>query len=466
MLYRRKVADFMQSKNSNPLISGSLTRGIFRLAGPMFISSILQNAQSLIDLFWVGRLGSAAVAALAVSGSILFLLWPLVMGISVGTVALVARHTGAGRGTQAAEAAGQSLVLALVAGTIFGGIGLLSMDGLLHIMGADEAVAALAHDYLFVSFIGYGTIFLLMLAGSALQGAGHAMLPMTAMILANIVNLILDPILIFGWIGFPKMGVSGAALATVIAQIAGAALLVTHMARGKTSLHIKLNHLVIKLRLVWDLFRIGIFSAAQMFARSLMGFALFRIVASCGVSALAGYGIGMRFHQIILLPSFVLGNAAAAMMGQNLGANRPDRSARAAWIATGIGVVINFTAAAIMLIMASHMTRIFDPNPEVVTIGATYLRLVSPFYIFAALGIILGRAMNGAGDTMPTMIITIVTLWGIQVPLAHVLAKTMTPATNGVWWAIAITNLINGLITAAWFQVGRWKNIKIGTESA
>lgn len=454
----------MQPENSNLLTSGSLTRGIFSLAGPMFASSILQNVQSLIDLFWVGRLGSAAVAALAVSGSIMFLLWPLVMGLSVGTVALVARHTGAGRGEQAAAAAGQSLVLAVVAGVIFGAIGILSMDWLLGMMGAAEEVAVLAHDYLFVSFIGYGTIFLLMLAGGALQGAGHAMLPMTAMILANLINIVLDPILIFGLLGMPKMGVSGAALATVIAQVAGAALLLIYLARGVTSLHIGMRHLVIRMRLVWDLFRIGIFSAAQMMARSLMGFALFRIVASCGVAALAGYGIGMRFHQIILLPSFTLGNAAAAMTGQNLGAKQPNRAAKAAWIATGYGAAINFVAAIIMLIFASHMTRLFDSNPEVVAIGATYLKLVSPFYVFAALGIILGRAMNGAGDTIPTMIITIVTLWGIQVPLAYMLAEILLPATTGVWWSIAITNLVNGLITAGWFYLGRWKNIRLSSE--
>jgi putative MATE family efflux protein len=318
----------------------------------MFISAILQNAQSLIDLFWVGRLGSESVAALAVSGSILFLLWPLVMGMSVGTVALVSRHTGAGRTDLAAVAAGQSLVLSVAAGLAVGAAGLAGLGGLLRLMGPAPAVAGLAQNYLTVSFAGYATVFLLALSGSALQGAGQARLPMTAMILANLTNLALDPVLIFGWFGCPALGVRGAAVATVLSQATGCALLISALGRGVPGLRLDLGDLRLRAGMVWDLFRIGIFSAGQMLARSLMGFALFRIVAGCGTAALAGYGIGMRFHQVILLPSFALGNAAAALVGQNLGAGRPDRAARGAWLAAGVGASINLAAAAAMLVLA------------------------------------------------------------------------------------------------------------------
>ncbi len=450
------------SSHANPLISGPLTAAIFRLAGPMFISAILQNAQNLIDLFWVGRLGSESVAALAVSGSILFLLWPLVMGMSVGTVALVSRHTGAGRSELASAAAGQSLVLAVVVGAVTGAIGLLGMNWLLRLMDVPSEVFGLACGYLGVSLLGYISVFILILAGSALQGVGQATLPMTAMIIANIVNLALDPVLIFGLLGFPALGVRGAALATVVAQAVGCVILIRALVRGVPLLRLRWCDLRLRLRMIFDLFRIGIFSSAQMLARSLMGFAIFRLVARYGTPALAGYGIGMRFHQVILLPCFALGNATAAIVGQNLGAKQPARAERAAWLASGIGALINFVAAGIMMIFAASMTRAFNSDPEVVSISASYLRLVSPFYVFAAFGIVLGRGMNGAGDTIPTMIITILTLWGVQVPLAYFFAYLFTTPTMGIWWAIAVTNLVNGFLTAAWFATGRWKLIKIG----
>jgi putative MATE family efflux protein len=452
----------METHNPNPLTEGSLRRGLLRLAGPMFASALLQNAQSLIDLFWVGRLGPVAVAALALSGTVLFLMWPIVMGLSVGTVALVSRHTGAGQPRKAAAAAGQSLGLSVAAGALVGLAGFLALNPLLALIGAEPAVAELARQYLAISFAGFFTVFLLATSTSAMQGAGTALLPMTAMILANLINLALDPVMIFGLLGCPALGVRGAAWATVLSQAAACAVVAAGLFRGVPRLKVGWRDLVPHFRTARDLFRIGIFSAGQMLARSLMVFALFRIVATCGTAALAGYGIGMRFHQMILLPCFVLGNAAAALVGQNLGAGRPDRAARAGWLATGIGMGINLAAAGVLMLFAGPMTAFFSSDPAVVAVGADYLRLVSPFYVFAATGIILGRSINGAGDTVPTMIITIATLWGLQVPLAHYFSHIFEPSTTGVWWSIAISNTLNGLMTAAWFLTGRWKRLKIG----
>ena len=452
----------MQTHSANPMLAGPLHRGLLRLAGPMFASALLQNTQSLIDLFWVGRLGPDAVAALALSGTVLFLMWPLVMGLAIGTVALVSRHTGAGRPAAAAAAAGQSLGLSIGVGAVVGIVGILAMRHLLLLIGAEPAVAALAGRYLVISFAGFFTVFLLAVSTSAMQGAGNAMLPMAGMVLANVINLVLDPILIFGLPGCPAFGVSGAAWATVLSQAAACAVVTGSLFRGIPRLKVAWADLQPRFHLAWAIFRIGIFSAGQMLARSLMAFALFRIVASCGTASVAGYGIGMRFHQMILLPCFVLGNAAAALVGQNLGASRPDRATHAGWLASVIGMGLNLVAATVMMLLAGPMTAFFSSDPAVVAVGTSYLRLVSPFYIFAALGIILGRSMNGAGDTVPTMLITIATLWGVQVPLAHHLAGVFDPATTGVWWSIAISNTLNGLVTAAWFWFGRWKTRKIG----
>ena len=447
----------MQKPNTNDLTTGNIFVCLLKLAGPMFAGAMLHNLQSLIDLFWVGKLGSNAVAALAMGGTILMLLFPIIMGTATGTVAMVSRFVGAGRMDEASNTAGQSLLVALLMGVGIGLIGWFFADDLCRLLGAEESVSRLARDYLGITFLGCFTIFMLFIGNSVLYGAGNTILPMFAMLLASIINIVLDPILIYGLLGFPRLGVCGAAWATVISQAVAAGLVVFFLLRGVAGLHVHASRWRFQPALVWSLMRIGIPSSGQMFSRGLMALILMRIVALCGTAAIAGYGIGMRFHMIILMPAFVLGNAAATMVGQNLGAGRPDRSKSAAWLATGVDVVIMAASAALMLAFAPQFVRLFDATPEVVQVGAGYLRTVSPFYVFTALAIVLGRALDGAGQTMATMICTVTSVWGLQVPLALFLSRVTQPATQGIWWAIAIAVTVHGLMVTGWFLTGRWK---------
>jgi Na+-driven multidrug efflux pump len=199
-----------------------------------------------------------------------------------------------------------------------------------------------------------------------------------------------------------------------------------------------------------------------MLSRTLMSLVLMRIVAACGTSAVAAYGIGTRFHMILLMPSFALGNSAATLVGQNLGAGKPARANTAAWLATGIGMAIMAVSALALYLWAPQLVRCFDGNPAVVSIGSTFLRIASPFYVFASMGIILGRALIGAGDSMGPMITTIAGLWGVQVPLAILLPRLVTPPTSGIWWSVAAALAVNGALTTAWFQTGRWRAKRLG----
>ncbi|MFH1476618.1 MAG: MATE family efflux transporter [Verrucomicrobiota bacterium] len=452
----------MQQRNTSDLTTGPILKNLLKLAGPMFASAMLQNFQSLVDLFWVGKLGSNAVAALAMSGTILMLLFPIVMGAATGTVAMVSRFVGAGRLDEASDTAGQSLLVALMIGVGTGLIGWFFADDLCRLLGAEESVSRLAREYLSISFLGCFTIFVLFIGNSALQGAGNTILPMFAMLLANVINIVLDPVLIYGLLGFPEMGIRGAAWATLIAQAVAAGLVVVFLSRGVGGLHVRASRWRLQPALVWTLMRIGIPSSGQMLSRGLMAMILMRIVALCGTAAIAGYGIGMRFHMIILMPAFVLGNAAATMVGQNLGAGKPERSRSAAWLASGIDVMIMAVSAVLMLAFAPLFVRWFDANPEVVSVGASYLRTVSPFYVFVALAIVLGRALDGAGQTMATMIFTVTSLWGLQVPLALFLSRVIQPATQGIWWAIGIAMTVHALMVTGWFLTGRWKTHPVG----
>lgn len=452
----------VQLRNTNDLTTGKIFTCLLKLAGPMFAGAMLQNLQSLIDLFWVGKLGSNAVAALAMSGTILMLLFPIVMGTATGTVAMVSRFVGAGRLDEASDTAGQSLLVALLIGIAAGLIGWWFTGDLCRLLGADEAVNRLARDYLGISFLGCFTVFVLFIGNSALQGAGNTILPMFAMLSANVINIVLDPILIYGLLGFPCMGVRGAAWATVISQTVAAGLVVIFLSRGVSGLHVRANRWRLQPTMAWTLLRIGIPSSGQMLSRGLMSLILMRIVALCGTAAIAGYGIGMRFHMIILMPAFVLGNAAATMVGQNLGADRPDRSQSSAWLAAFMDIIIMAASAVLMLAFAPQFVRWFNNDPEVVSVGAGYLRTVSPFYVFVALAIVLGRALDGAGQTMATMIFTITSLWGLQVPLAIILSRIAQPATQGIWWAIGIAMTVHGLMVTGWFLTGRWKTHQVG----
>ncbi|MEI6516058.1 MAG: MATE family efflux transporter, partial [bacterium] len=289
------------------------------LAGPMFIATTLQNLQSVIGLFWVGRLGSDAVAALAMSGTVLMMLFPVVMGLSTGTVALVSRRMGEGRPVDAAEAGGQSLVVALLCGVVAGVAGWYWAGDMCRLQGATGEVARLGTQYLGISFLGCFTVFLLFIGNSILQSAGNTVIPMIAMIVTTILNLVLDPLFIFGLLGVPRLGVEGAAVAMVLAQGVGVVIVLRALAQGRGGVRISLAAWRFRLEPAWRLMKIGIPSSGQMLSRSLMSVVLMGIVAGSGTAAVAAYGIGARFHMMIMMPAFVLGNAAGAMVGQNLG---------------------------------------------------------------------------------------------------------------------------------------------------
>lgn len=427
----------------------------------MLIGAVLSNLQSVINLFWVGHLGANAIAAVAVGGTILMLLFPALMGLSTGTVALVSRAIGGGQRADASAAAGQSLLLALIFGGLSGAIGWHYADTLARLLGVEAAVLPDAEAYLRINMVFSFTLYLQVIGAAALQGAGDARTPMWAGVTENILNIVLDPLLIYGLGGFPRLGVPGAAWASMLAQTVAATMVVRGLFAERAAVRIGWHEWRPNLKLAWRILRIGLPGSGQMLTRSVMGAVLMRIVAGCGTAAVAAYGTGLRIHMIVLMPAFSLGGAAATLVGQNLGAGKPGRARAAAWLATGLDLIFMFIAIFVMMTFAPHLMRLFNHDPDVIQIGVGYMRTVSPFYVFAALGIVLGRGLNGAGDTFGPMVCTILALWGLQVPLAIWLAKIVLPATQGIWWAIGAASLAHGLMITAWFEVGRWKNRKV-----
>jgi putative MATE family efflux protein len=444
------------TNNDNNLTSGPILPKIVSLAGPLMIIAILQTTQSLIDMFWVGRLGASSIAAVAMSGTIIMVLFTIIMGISTGTLALVARYVGAKDREKANAVATQSIYLAITMSSLMVAIGLMFTQRLFLLLGASQEVLEAGVGYLKILLMGGITMFLLFLGNSILRGAGDTVTPMKLMVLANLINIVLDPIFIFG-LGVPRMNTSGAAVATVISQAVSALLILWILSNGRYIVHIRINELKIRWEIIKAILKIGLPSSLQMFFRSLMGIVLMGIVATFGTLAVAAYGVGMRLQMVVLMPAFALGGSAATLVGQNLGASLPVRAKRCAWAATIFDLIIMAIIAIVFFLFASQIIGLFNKNPRVISLGVQYLRITTPFYIFVAFGIVLNRALAGAGETFVPMIITLLTLWGFQIPMALFLSKRTHLGLTGIWMAIALAFVLNGLLILGWFELGRWK---------
>jgi putative MATE family efflux protein len=451
----------------SPLLSGSLARALASLCIPMLLSGALQEVQSLIDLFWVGRLGPHAVAAVSMSGIVMFLLSPVAMGLMIGTVALVSRRVGAHQPREAGHAAAQALLLSAALGVlasvggwflapqVFPLLGVRVTDAVQQ--GVDPAqIVREGIGFLRIIMAGQWLIFILLACYASLQAAGNVRTPMICSLTATVANMILDPLLIYGIGPFPRLGVPGAALATVISQAIALAAALRALRGNDQGIDLRRESFRPDPEICWRILRVGLPGSGQLLLRSSMSAALLRIVAICGPVAVAGYGIGLRWHMFILMPAFALGNATATLVGQNLGAGQPDRARRSAWLASGIDAGIMVLFALLALVAAEPLVRCFTKDPEVVKIGVQYLRVVSPFYPAVAFGIILGRALNGAGDSLAPMVITAISLWGIQFPAALLLAHAVNPPTLGIWLAVAAGNLIHALLITGRFHHGAW----------
>ena len=438
------------------LTKGPILPKVVSLAMPLMVRAALQTTQSLIDMFWVGKLGSASIAAVAMSGMIIMVLFTMIVGISTGTLALVARYIGAKEKEKAEAVAAQSVFLGIIMAILAVAVGLLFTERLFLVLGAGPEILEAGTGYLKILLVSGVTMVLLFLGSSILQGAGDTVTPMKLMVLANIINIILDPVFIFG-LGVPRMGTAGAAVATVISQSVAAFLVLWLLVKGRSIVHIRLHECKIKLEYLKAILKIGLPASLQMFFRSLMSIVLIGIVATFGTAAVAAYGVGMRLRMVMLMPAFALGGSAATLVGQNLGARLPARAKKSAWVATIFDMIIMAFIALIFFSFASRIMAVFSKDEQVVFLGAQFIRITTPFYIFIALGVVFNRALAGAGDTVVPMIITLLSLWGFQIPMALYLSKVTPLGVTGVWWAVALASILNGLLVLGWFETGRWK---------
>jgi len=455
-----KVFKFF-NKSDRDLTTGSISNRIWILAWPMMIGNLLQTAFNVVDMIFVGKLGAEAIAAVSLSGMILMLIITLVVGIGIGTTALVARFYGAKEYSQANLVALQSLLFGGIASLLLAVVGFFFSETLLKIFGAEALVVKMGTDYLSIMFLGSFTMFLLFLGAAILRGAGDALTPMLVLMFSALINIVADPLLIFGLGPFPRLEIKGAALATVIARGIGMFIILIILLKGYSYIHIRLKNLKLKFDILWRIIKIAIPGSLQMAIRSTSGLIIMSIAVLYGTCALAAYGIGLRINMIVMMPGFGLGAATATLVGQNLGAKQPQRAEKSAWVALMYYEVIMIVIGSLFYLFAPKIIYIFNNNPEVIQEGVSFLRIVTLSYIFLAMSIVLHQSLHGAGNTVPPMIITAIALFAVRIPLAYFLPRLFPLNTSGIWLAIALSSILEGSVVAFWFRAGRWKEKKI-----
>ncbi len=458
---RKKNISVKKNSNREEILNGPITLTLMKLAWPIMITNGMQVLYNIADTFWVGKISAQAVAAISISFPVVFLFISIGAGINISGTTLVAQYTGAGESENADKVATQLFVFIFTLSVILSLTGYIFNENILHLIGAPENIMEQATSYLEIFFIGLPFMFLFFVFSALLRGVGDTKTPMKMMILSVIINLIADPFIIFGWSFFPKLGVRGAALATIssraIAGLFGMYLLFS----GKKGIHIKKKYLKPDLNMYKKILRIGIPSAGEKSMAAISIVLFMGIISRFGTMAVAAYGIGHRVMSVVRMPVRGFGRGTTTMVGQNLGADKIDRAERCSWIATAITFLALILIWVVMIIFPEQIIAVFNNNPEVIEIGSSYLVIAGFSFVFMGVRLVIGSAFRGAGNTMVAMVLAIIALIILRIPLSYFLSVNLNWGINGVWWGMLIANGIAAILGVYWFQKGSWKEKEI-----
>jgi len=436
---------------------GNLRRAIILLAIPMILEMIMESLFGVVDMFFVARLGVDSLATVALTESVLVLVFGISLGLGMATTAFVARRIGEKDPEGATIAAVQAIAIGLVLAFLVGLTGILYAPDVLRLMGASPSVIEVGTRYTRVIFGGSVTIFLLFLINAIFRGAGDAALAMRVLWLANLINIVLDPCLINGWGPFPRLNVLGAAVATTTGRGIGVLFQLWLLASGASRIRIYAHQIRINLEVLGRLLRVSFTGILQFVIATASWTALVRICASFGTAPVAGYTVAIRIFMFIILPCWGLSNAAATLVGQNLGARRPERSEAAVYQTGRFAMYYMGSVAVIFLVFAHSLAAFFTPDPAVQSVAVHCLRFISLGNICYAWGMVLVQAFNGAGDTRTPSMINFFCYWCFQIPLAWTLAETLGFGPSGVFAAIPAAETAMTLSSLVLFRRGNWK---------
>jgi putative MATE family efflux protein len=438
-----------------------LRRAILLLAVPMVAEMLWESLFAVADIFWVSKLGPDAAASVILTESMMIIVYSFAMGLSIGGAALVARRIGEKDPNGAARSAVQAIFLGLVLAVVVGLVGALAGHKLLAAMGASPDVVATGASFTRVMVGGCGTVVMLFMINSAFRAAGDPAIAMRTLRLANAINIILGPLLVFGVGPFPRMGVVGAAIATTIGRGVGVLYQLYALRAGRGNLVVRREHLRVDRAIQSAILRLSGTGIVQILIATTSWVGLTIVVTGFGSLAVAGYGIATRVVMFALMPSFGLANAAATLVGQNLGAGHPDRAEKAVWKASLYNLVFLGSIGLVFVVFAGPIVRAFNTDPIVVGYGTNALRIISAGFLFYAYGMVVSQSFNGAGDTKTPTLINLFCFWLWEIPLAWVLAKPLGMGPTGVFIAVLAGFSTMAVVSALLFRRGTWKRIAV-----
>jgi putative MATE family efflux protein len=448
------------SNQARDWTQGSLFKNLLSISWPVMVNNTLNVLGPTVDLVWVGKLGSDDIAAIGVASTIVMLVNGLMMGLFTGLRSMVSRAIGARDKEMAVHVARQAFVVSVVMGVLLAIMGIFLDEWMLSLLGVDPEVVKLGSGYMRIQFIGMVAMSMRFMTDGIMQASGDTMTPMKLAIVFRIVHVALSPFLIFGWWIFPNLGLNGTAIASVIAQSLGTVLGLWILMSGRSRLRFTFSHFRFDIGIIWKLIKIGIPSSIMGMQMQLGQVILTRVVVPFGTIGVAAHSLCQRIDMFLSMPLLGLGVGAGVLVGQNLGAKKPKRAEQSAWIATGLSEIILLMIAVVILVKPELVIRIFSSDPALITIADSYIRIAAAGYAVTSFTLVLQSCISSSGDTLPPMLISLVSVWIIQVPLAIVLSHTSL-GVYGVRWAIVGGSVLSAGAYVIYFRMGRWKQKRL-----
>lgn len=437
-----------------------LSKAIILLSIPMVLEMIMESIFALVDIFFVARLGAEAVATVGITESLMTIIYTVGIGLSVGTTALVSRRIGEKRPEEASVAAVQAIFAGFIASLLFSAIGIFYAKDLLRLMGASEGTIEMGYMYPTIMLGGNVVIMLLFIINAVFRSSGDAAISMRVLWFANILNIILDPLLIFGVGPFPELGIKGAAVATNIGRGIAVIYQLYLLGKGNHRVKIRAQQIVLRMSEIVKLVKLSLGAIGQYFIATSSWIFLVWVVTSLGEEVVAGYTIAIRLLMFVILPSWGMANAAATLVGQNLGAGKPERAERAAWVVGIANMIFLGLVSIIFIAIPDSFVGFFidgSEEPLVLSSGITCLRIVSFGFLVYAMGMVMINSINGAGDTATPVWINFIAFWLLEIPVAYVFTNVLDLHVNGVCYAILIGEAALTFIAMTIFRRGKWK---------
>ncbi|MCB0423538.1 MAG: MATE family efflux transporter [Mangrovimonas sp.] len=441
--------------------TGSIRRAIFMLSIPMILEMLMESIFALVDIFYVSRVSVNAVATIGLTESVITLVYAVAIGLSMAATAIVARRVGEKDLEGASQAAVQVILLGIVVSLLVSVIGVFYAKEILGLMGAEPDLISEGYGYTQVLIGGNVTIMLLFLINAIFRGAGNASIAMWTLVLSNGLNIVLDPIFIFGFGPIPEFGVQGAAIATTIGRGTAVLYQLYILFNGQGKVKIALKDLAVRINVMFNLIKVSLGGIGQFLIGTSSWVFLMRIMSEFGSEVLAGYTIAIRVMMFTLMPAWGMSNAAATLVGQNLGAQQPDRAEQSVWKTGKYNAMFMGLVSVFYLIFAKQIILLFNTQPEVVKYGALCLRVLASGYVFYAYGMVVIQSFNGAGDTKTPTYINFFCFWLFQLPLAYLVAVILDFGPTGVFLAITLAEVLIAVVGMIWFRKGRWKLVKV-----